>query len=62
MEEKIIVVTATYTDTINEELQQGWKVKMIVPFCQPVALAGQYSNSKVGNYGAYVVLEKKLIY
>lgn len=61
MEEKIIVVTATCTNAIYEELQQGWKVKMITPFCQPVALAGQYSNSKVGNYGAYVVLERSLI-
>ena len=30
---------------------------MIVPFCQPVAMTGEYSNSKTGNYGAYVVLE-----
>lgn len=61
MEEKIVTITAVYTEAINEELQQGWKVKMIVPFCQPVALTGEYSNSKTGNYGAYVVLERSLI-
>ena len=61
MEEKLVVITTTCTNAINEELQQGWKVKMIVPFCQPVALAGQHSNSKTGNYGAYVVLERSLI-
>ena len=44
--------------TINKLLKEGWKVKMITPFCQPVALTGQYSCSESGNYGAYVVLER----
>lgn len=61
MEEKIVIITEEYTSEINKELQQGWKVKMIVPFCQPVAMTGEYYNSKTGNYGAYVVLERSLI-
>lgn len=61
MEEKIIVIAEDSLREVNEELQKGWKVKMIIPFCQPITMTGTYSSHREGKYGAYVVLERSLI-
>ena len=57
-EEQIVVIKKEDVRDINEIIEDGgWKVKMIVPFSQFVAVTNN-SFDKTGNYGAYVVLEK----
>ena len=56
--EQIILVKEETLYTVNKELEEGWKVKQIVPINQPVSRSGQYGSVDYGIYGAYVVLEK----
>ena len=55
--QKIIYVIENRLDKVNEELKDGWEVKMIVSYNQPVAKGEGYA-SVLGDYGAYVVLER----
>lgn len=55
--QKIIYVIEDRLNKVNEELKDGWEVKMIVPYNQPVS-KGEGHNSDYGTYGVYVVLEK----
>ena len=56
--EQIILVKEETLYAVNRELEEGWKVKQIVPFNQMVSRAGTCSTATYGLYGAYVVLEK----
>lgn len=55
--QKIIFVVEDCLTEVNEKLRDGWEVKMIVPYNQPVA-RGEGYTSVLGDYGAYVVLER----
>lgn len=53
----MIYVIEDRVDKVNEELKDGWEIKMIVPYNQPVA-RGEGYTPVLGDYGAYVVLER----
>ena len=54
MEEIIICIHGTNTSEVSDALKNGWKVKAISSFCQPVTVGGGYGS----DFGAYVVLTK----
>lgn len=55
--EKIVVLNQDYVNGINKMLEEGWKVKTISAFSEPVARAEGWGTER-GQYGAYVVLTK----
>ena len=57
MEEIIICIHGTNISEVSDALKNGWKVKAISSFCQPVTVGGGYGTIK-GDFGAYVVLTK----
>lgn len=57
MEEIIICIHGTNTSEVNDALKNGWKVKTISSFCQPISTADQYRTVK-GDFGAYVILTR----
>ena len=57
MEQKVIIIEGQYLGDLNKHLEEGWKVKYIAPFTQSIA-AG-IKGVAYGNYGAYVVLQRK---
>jgi hypothetical protein len=59
MEEIIICIHKTNTSEVMDALKNGWRVKLISSFCQPVSVGeGCYGISE-GDFGAYVVLTRK---
>lgn len=56
--QKIVCVKENYIDAVNQDLSNGWSVKMITPYNQPVS-RGEGYTSDYGVYGAYIVLEKE---
>ena len=57
MEQKVIIIEGQYLDELNKYLEEGWKVEHIAPFTQSVS-AG-IKGIIHGNYGAYVILQRK---
>jgi hypothetical protein len=55
MEEIIMIIERDSLLEINKALSNGWRVKIISPFCQP-----NQRHIDESNYGAYVVLERKV--
>ena len=58
MEQKVIIIEGQYLGNLNKYLEEGWKVEHIAPFTQSVSKAGTV-GTVYGDYGAYVVLQKK---
>lgn len=58
MEQKVIIIEGQYLGDLNKHLEEGWKVEHIVPFTQSVSKAGTMGIA-YGDYGAYVVLQRK---
>ena len=58
MEQKVIIIEGQYLGDLNKYLEEGWKVEHIAPFTQSVSKAGTYGVT-YGDYGAYVVLQRK---
>ena len=58
MEEIIICIHGTNISEVVEALKNGWRVKLISSFCQPVTVGDGYEIIK-GNFGAYVVLTRR---
>ena len=58
MEQKVIIIKEQCLDNLNQYLEEGWKVEHIAPFTQSVSKAGTMGIT-YGNYGAYVVLQRK---
>ena len=57
MEQKIIIIEGQYLGDLNKHLEEGWKIEHIASFTQSIAAGIQ--GVAYGNYGAYVVLQKK---
>ena len=57
MEQKVIIVDGQCLSNLNKHLEEGWKIEHIAPFTQSVSKAG--IAGAYGNYGAYVVLQRK---
>lgn len=58
--EMIVTIEGTNLAEINKYLSDGWRVKQITSFCEPVAMCGSSYNCKKGVFGAYVVLIRRI--
>ena len=57
MNEVIICIHGTDVSEACELLANGWRVKAISSFCQPVAKGREYGDMK-GDFGAYIVFTR----
>lgn len=61
--EKICVINGNDVREVNRELENGWKIKMIVPFSENVSKSNEdntWGQPVKGAYGAFVILEYKI--
>ena len=58
MEEIILIIHGTNLREVNEALANGWSVKHITPFSEPVAVTGNSYHCIKGEFGAYVVMTR----
>lgn len=57
MEQKVIIIEGQYLGIVNRYLEEGWKIEHIAPFTQ--SISSGTTGIAYGNYGAYVVLQRK---
>lgn len=57
MEEIILCIYGTNVNEVSKALKEGWRVKAISSFCEPIAVANSYGITR-GDFGAYVVLTR----
>ena len=57
--QKFILIKRGATEEVDKLLAEGWLIKCISAFCEPVSVADPAYVPIYGAYGCYVVLEKE---